>query len=499
MTKGRSCAEPPNGALREGPEQKDGNDMIAELKIKRLTAAEIASATGGRLVGADVERSVSSIAYDSREVTENCLFCATKGERADGHDYIKTAIDSGAAVILAERIPDGVSTDDASFVLVDDTVAALGALAGYYRDLSDAVAVGVTGSVGKTTTKDFIASVLSVRYKTLKTEGNHNNEIGFPMTLFGLAPETERAVLEMGMSSRGEISFMTRLAHPKYAVITNIGTSHIASLGSRENICLAKYEIAEGMDENGVLVLNGDEPLLTEYKGKVAPQRKYVGIYNKNADCKAVNIRTRENGMTFDVLYDGNAAVNVEIPVLGRHNVYNALFAWEIGSLCGMRDDEIRRGLLSFEGTKMRQKIYSIGRITVIEDCYNAAPESMRAAIDVLITKASASGGAPCALLGDMLELGENTRLLHDQLGQYAAQMKVARLYCYGEMADTVAEAAIKKGVRADDVYVARDTSDPAHMAKMIASSVKDGDVLLVKASRGIAAERVIEELKKLI
>ena len=475
--------------------------MISELKIKHLTAREIASAAGGRLVcrPGDDDRAVCGVSYDSREVTAGCLFCATRGERVDGHDYIKAASEHGASVILAERIPDGVTTDDAAFVLVDDTVAALGKLSGYYRDLSGAVAVGVTGSVGKTTTKDFTASVLSVKYKTLKTEGNHNNEIGFPMTLFELERDTQRAVLEMGMSSRGEISFMTRLAHPKYALITNIGTSHIANLGSRENICLAKFEIAEGMDEDGVLVLNGDEPLLTEYRGDVAPQRKYIGIYNKNADCKAVNIRTRENGMTFDIIYDGSVAVNVEIPVLGRHNVYNALFAWTIGSLNGMREDEIRRGLLSFEGTTMRQKIYPLGNITVIEDCYNASPESMRAAIDVLVTKASASGGAPCALLGDMLELGENMRLLHDQLGQYAAQMKVARLYCFGEMADTVAEAAIKKGVRADDVYVARDTSDPARMARMIVSSIKDGDVLLVKASRGIAAERVIEELKKLI
>lgn len=475
--------------------------MKAKLKLKSLTPDEIAKAVGGELFtygkGAG---DVTSVVYDSREVMDGCLFCAVSGERSDGHDYIKDVVESGAAAVLASRIPDGAETfGDYSLILVDDTVASLGHLAGYYRQFSRAKAVGVTGSVGKTTTKDFVASVLSESFKTLKTEGNHNNEIGFPMTLFGIEPDCEVAVLEMGMSARGEISFMSNIAKPDVGVITNIGTSHIASLGSRENISLAKLEMVDGMSEDGVLIINGDEPLLTEYKGEIKPEKKLMGIYNKNADYKAVNIRTEQSGMTFDVLYDGKVAVNVSIPVLGRHNVYNALMAWAVGCTFGMTESAIRQGLADFVGTEMRQKIYNIGKITVIEDCYNAAPESMRAAIEVLVSKAKTSGGTPCALLGDMLELGENTRLMHDQLGQFAGQMKIERLYCYGEMAETVAEAAIKKGVRADDVYVAKDTSRPDVMAKMIAESIREGDVLLVKASRGVAAERVIEELRKII
>jgi UDP-N-acetylmuramoyl-tripeptide--D-alanyl-D-alanine ligase len=476
--------------------------MKANLKLKALEPYEIANAVGGKLYtyGNGAARSVTNIVYDSREVSDGSLFCAIKGERVDGHDYIKQVVEGGAAVVLAESIPDGAEDwGDYSIVLTDNSVEALGLLAGYYRTFSSAKTVGVTGSVGKTTTKDFIASVLSASFKTMKTEGNHNNEVGFPMTLFSLTPECEVAVLEMGMSARGEISFMTRLAKPDVAVITNIGTSHIASLGSRENISLAKLEIAEGMSGDGVLIMNGDEPLLTEYKGEIAPERKYIGVYNKNADYKAVNIRMEVGGMTFDVLYDKRAAVNVEIPVLGRHNVYNALAAWAVGTTFGMTEADIRHGLLSFEGTEMRQKIYQLGKITVIEDCYNAAPESMRAAIEVLAAKAKTSGGAPCALLGDMLELGEDSRLMHDQLGQFAAQMKLERLYCYGEMADTVAEAAVKKGIRAENVYVSADITKPEHMAGMIASSIRDGDVLLVKASRGVAAEKVLEELKKLI
>ena len=475
--------------------------MKAELKLKTLLPEEIAGAVGGTLHtfgkgGAEV----TNITYDSRDASAGSLFCAIKGERADGHDYIKDVAARGASVVLADRIPEGAeSFGDYSLILTDDTVAALGRLSGYYRTFSKAKTVGVTGSVGKTTTKDFVASVLGASFKTMKTVGNHNNEIGFPMTLFGLEPECEVAVLEMGMSARGEISFMTRLAKPDAAVITNIGTSHIASLGSRENICRAKMEIAEGMSSDGVLIINGDEPLLTEYPGQVAPEKKCIGIYNKNADFKAVNIRTGDSSMTFDILYGGRAAVNVEIPVLGRHNVYNALAAWAVGTLFGMSESDIRRGLLSFEGTAMRQKIYDLGNITVIEDCYNAAPESMRAALEVLVSKAASCGGKPCALLGDMLELGENSRLMHDQLGQFAAQMKVERLYCYGEMADTVAEAAIKKGIRAENVFVCKDARAPKRMAKMIAGSVAEGDILLVKASRGVAAEKVLDELKKLI
>ena len=475
--------------------------MKAELKLKTLTPSEIAEAAGGKLYdygrgGGDV----TNVVYDSRDVSEGSLFCAIKGERADGHDYIKDVVKNGACAVIAERIPEGAETfGDFSLILVDDSVAGLGRLSGYYRTFSGAKTVGVTGSVGKTTTKDFIASVLGASFRTMKTQGNHNNEIGFPMTLFGIEPDCEVAVLEMGMSARGEISFMTKLARPDAAVITNIGTSHIASLGSRENICFAKMEIAEGMSAEGVLLINGDEPLLTEYSEPVAPRKKSIGIYNKNADYKAVNIRTGDSSMTFDILYGGRAAVNVEIPVLGRHNVYNALAAWAIGTLFGMSENDIRRGLMSFEGTEMRQKIYELGKITVIEDCYNAAPESMRAALEVLVSKAAVCGGRPCALLGDMLELGEDSRLLHDQLGQFAAQIKVERLYCYGEMADTVAEAAIKKGIRAENVYVFKDMTAPQRMAEMIAGSVGEGDILLVKASRGVAAEKVLEELKKLI
>ena len=471
--------------------------MKSELKIRALSPSEIAEAVGGRLVvygkGA---REVTNVTYDSRDVTEGSLFCAVKGERTDGHLYLADVVKNGAACVLVNKEPDDVKGDFCA-VVTDDTVKALGLLAGYYRSLSDATVIGVTGSVGKTTTKDFIASVTSEDFVTLKTEGNHNNEIGLPMTLFALTPECQVAVVEMGMSAMGEISFMTRLARPKIGVITNIGTSHIASLGSRENICKAKLEIAEGIPEDGVLFINADEPLLASRSGEFGFSVEGFGVYSRNAGYKAMNIRATEDGTVFDIVHSNNALINVDIPALGRHNVYNALAAFAVGTALGMDEVSIRRGLKKFKSTGMRQKIYEMDGVTVIEDCYNASPESMRAAIEVLVSKAKNSGGEPCALLGDMLELGDSSRLMHVKLGTYAAQMNVKKLYCYGDMAQTVAEAAVKNGVRAENIYVSSDLSRPDVMAEMIRGSIEKGDVLLVKASRGVAAEKVLREMEK--
>lgn len=476
--------------------------MKAALTLKHLTVEEIARAVGGHVevYGKGAASDVTNIVYDSRDAETGSLFCAVKGQRVDGHSYIAKTVASGAVAVIASFIPEDAKTcGDFTAIIVEDTVNALGLLSGYYRSFSKAKVVAVTGSVGKTTTKDFIASVTGVAFNTMKTEGNHNNEIGLPMTLFSITPEVEVAVLEMGMSDRGEISFMTKLAKPDVAVVTNIGVSHIANLGSRENICLAKLEIVDGMKEDGLLILNGDEALLTEKSETLVPRPKYVGIYNRNADLKAMNIRVGSDKTLFDILCGGSAAINVEIPVLGRHNVYNAMVAYYIGSYLGMSESQIRKGLLAFVGTDMRQKIYTLGDITVIEDCYNASPESMRAALDVLVAKSKSETGVSCALLGDMLELGETSRLMHDQLGAYAAQTKVTRLYCYGDMAEVVAESAIRKGVRAENVYVCGDINKPYVMAHMIHHSIKSGDTLLVKASRGVAAEKVIFELKKLM
>lgn len=474
--------------------------MSVELKIKNLTAEEIAKVCRAELIkiGSPASEIVERISHDSREGGDKTLFCAIVGEKYDGHDFIADAVSTGSQVVLLSSLPESTDGLDFYAIRVEDTVKALGTLAAYYKDFSDATFVAVTGSVGKTTTKEFISAVASASFKTHKTKGNYNNEIGLPLTLFDLSPDDKVSVIEMGMSARGEIEYMSKLVRPDIAVITNIGTSHLAALGTRENICAAKLEIVSGLKKDGSLMLNADEPLLFATRGHVEPEPEFVSVYNRFGDYRAVNIRYLENGIMYDLIYNNKAVTNVEIPALGRHNVYNSLIAYAVGVKLGMTDDMIRRGLLTFVSTDKRQNIYDVGGITVIDDCYNASPESMRAAIDVLTSIASRRGVKPCALLGDMLELGEYSRLMHDQLGQYAAQMKVQKLYCYGAMADIVAEAAIKKGVRADNVYVSLDSDNPTEMAKMINSSMQSGDVLLVKASRAVSAERVIEALKKI-
>lgn len=474
--------------------------MSVELKIKNLTAEEIAKVCRAELIkiGSPASEIVERISHDSREGGDKTLFCAIVGEKYDGHDFIADAVSTGSQVVLISSLPESTDGLDFYAIRVEDTVKALGTLAAYYKDFSDATFVAVTGSVGKTTTKEFISAVASASFKTHKTKGNYNNEIGLPLTLFDLSPDDKVSVIEMGMSARGEIEYMSKLVRPDIAVITNIGTSHLAALGTRENICAAKLEIVSGLKKDGSLMLNADEPLLFATRGHVEPEPEFVSVYNRFGDYRAVNIRYLENGIMYDLIYNNKAVTNVEIPALGRHNVYNSLIAYAVGVKLGMTDDMIRRGLLTFVSTDKRQNIYDVGGITVIDDCYNASPESMRAAIDVLTSIASRRGVKPCALLGDMLELGEYSRLMHDQLGQYAAQMKVQKLYCYGAMADIVAEAAIKKGVRADNVYVSLDSDNPTEMAKMINSSMQSGDVLLVKASRAVSAERVIEALKKI-
>jgi len=472
--------------------------MKSELKITSYTPLEIAQITGGRLVlPGNADARVTSVCTDSREVAPGTLFCAIRGERTDGHKYIPQAAASGAACVLAEELPEDARDCGCAVVLVPDTVYAVGTLAGEYRTRSSARVIAVTGSVGKTTTKEFIAAVASASFATHKTDGNHNNDLGMAMTLFELSPEHEVSVLEMGMSGLGEIERMSQLAKPDIALVTNIGTSHLASLGTRENICRAKLEITAGMSAQGVLLLNADEPLLYERADSLVPRVKMVSVQSHHGEYRAVNIRVLEDGMMFDMICRDQALTNIRIPTLGRHNVYNALCAYAVGVLLGMSEENIRAGLGRFRGADMRQKIYEMGDITVIEDCYNASPESMRAALDVLATVCQKKNGKPAALLGDMLELGEYSRLMHHQLGQYAAQSRVQKLFCYGMMADEVAEAAIKNGIRAENVFVSLDVNAPDTMADMIRSTLEPGDVLLVKASRGVAAERVLACLQK--
>ncbi len=469
--------------------------------FRPVTAEYVASVTKGAVkpISGGYGGEAATFSTDSRHIDWQCMFAAITGEKFDGHDFIGAAISIGARIIIAERIPDGMGKFDfgVDIVLVDNTVRALGRLASAFIKESGAHTVAVTGSVGKTTTKEFIAACLSAKYRVHKTDGNKNNDIGLPLTALGMEAGTEYAVFECGMSAFGEIEYLSGIVEPELAVITNIGSSHIEKLGSRENIARAKLEIVSGMKPGGTLLINADEPLLYGVKDSFPGIRvKTAALHNRFADYRAVNIRRVGTGTVFDLIYEGKVSTNIEIPTLGVHNVYDALYAFAVGILSGLTEAEIRSGLKEFKNASMRQRIYDLGGITVIEDCYNASPESMRAGIDVLVSLARDKGGRPAALLGDMRELGEYSRLMHDQLGVHAARAGVKVLFTYGQLAESIAVAAIGNGIRAENVYVNLDCTDPATTGEMVLGALVPGDVLLVKASRAVAAEAVLDYIK---
>ena len=457
------------------------------------TVEEIASLCGGKVFG-DGSREVSSVCTDSREACDGAMFIAIVAERVDGHNFIKSVAASGAACALCSRIPD--ESGDLPLILVEDTVKALGRLGHNYSQNCRARRIGVTGSVGKTTTKEFIASVLATAGKVWKTEGNFNSTVGLPMSLLTLPADADFAVLEMGMTGPGEIKLLSDIAEPEIGVITTIGTAHMELLGSRENIAAAKLEIKSSLAENGQLLLCGNEPLL-ENEWKKDDRVHYFSTDDKTSDYLAYNINSDESGMTFDASCRGKMIYDLEIPAVGKHNVAAALAGVAVGSMVGIDAERIRRGLAAFRSVGFRQQMTDVGGIKIITDCYNASPESMRAAASVLSTVASHRNGKKIALLGDMLELGERSPELHFAAGVAFAEAGADMIVSFGERAEKIADGfASVKGE--SNVKRFADRSDALAPAKALFEILKPGDTFILKASRLIAAERVAEELKKM-
>ncbi len=446
--------------------------------MENMQLRQIAGAVGAQC---DVDCPITDIVTDTSQVIPGSVFVALKGERFDGHDFIPQAVKAGAAAVLSEKQMDvGVPV-----LVVESTRKALVELARYYRGLFHTFVVGVTGSVGKTSTKDMICAVLQMKGKTLKTLGNLNNDIGLPKTLFRLDSSYKNAVIEMGMSHKGEISVLTRAARPNVGVITNIGVSHIENLGSQENILKAKLEITEGMSSNAPLVLNADDKLLAEVYNQVERDIIYYGIDSGTADVQAVNITEQDGQTMFGVRFYGKM-VSAMIPVLGRHNVYNALAAFSVGLAAGMSPEDIVAGLRNYEPTAMRQNILHLENdMTVIVDCYNASPDSMKASLSVL---AGIPAKRRVAVLGDMLELGDYSEEMHRKVGQYAVENHADALFCYGDHAADMLEGAKSAGY----IY-SRSFTDKTEMAEYLKLWLKPGDAVLYKGSRGMKMEDVIE------
>lgn len=423
----------------------------------------------------------SFAAVDSRKMKNGGLFFAVKGERVDGHEYISAAFKNGAVAAITEK-----ESDMEGVITVPSTLEALKAIAKHYRSLFSVFTVGVTGSVGKTSTKEMIYSVLSQKDKTLKTLGNHNNEIGLPLTVLELNSSYRNAVFEMGMSDFGEISELSKICTPSVGVITNIGVSHMETLKSRENIMKAKLEITDGMPLDAPLILNADDDMLQTANEYTDFSIIKYGIDNPT-DVTATSIVQVENETRFTISFYGRK-VNTVIPTIGKHNVYNALAAFCVGLVAEIDVEKILYGLTIYQNAEMRQSFKTVNGITVIEDCYNASPDSMAAAIDV-ITNIKCKGKRVC-VFGDMLELGEMSAQFHLEVGRMVARKDINVLLCFGEEALEIKRGAMMVGMK--NVF---HFTDKAELAKKLADILEPDDVVIFKASRGMALEGVISAL----
>ncbi len=452
---------------------------LGENNMEMLRLSEIAAAVGA---SAPLEAEITEVCTDTRNMPEGCLFLALKGAHFDGHSFAKRAVENGAVAVVVEY-----EIEDCPCIVVPSTGMALLQIAAYYRKKFSPVLVGVTGSVGKTTTKEMIALVLSAAYETLKTQGNLNNEIGLPKTLMELNSKHEAAVIEMGMSNFGEIHRLSCTTQPTIGVITNIGFSHIENLKSQEGILQAKMEILDGMEEDAPLVVNGDDPMLWPLKEQLNRPVYTYGIDNEQADVRAINIQAEDNRTSFTVLDHGKESCQVTLPCVGLHNVLDSLAAYCVGILANVQPLQIAEALGKYKSVGFRQNIEQHGPYTLIVDCYNASPDSMRAALHVL--KEMKSSGRKAAVLGDMLELGDLSRKLHEIVGDMTLASSADQIFCYGEQAQYIAKTASEGGA---SVF---HTEDKTELCSAIRAYLRPGDLLLFKASRGMHLEDCIKEI----
>ncbi len=465
--------------------------------MEGLYLNEIARAINGTLINCtNYDLSVKGVSTDSREELIGKLFVPLKGESFDGHSFIEEAFKKGAVCSLCET---GASQSANPLILVESTHKALKDLAEYYRGLFKAKVIAITGSVGKTTTKDMIASVLSQKYICLKTEGNFNNEIGLPLTMFRLEKETEVAVIEMGMNNFNEIQALSKIARPDIAMITNIGYAHIENLKSREGILKAKCEIFDFLRSNGEIIINGDDDMLSTlayerqlvfgYKLAMPQEKGYWRRCKEKSgyDFFATDIKVNNLSNTQCKIHTNKGeAFEVTIPIPGMHMVYTALAATAVGMLLGLTCDEIKAGIMDFRPSKNRMEIVKQRNLTIINDAYNASPDSMMAAINVL----SEQQGRKIAILGDMKELGKFSQSLHFDLGRYIKDKGLTSVYCIGSQAFYIYKALEQPSV----VYY----NDETEFLEELPNFASLGDTtVLVKASRAMRFEKIVKAIQE--
>ncbi|WP_304507261.1 UDP-N-acetylmuramoyl-tripeptide--D-alanyl-D-alanine ligase [Anaerotignum sp.] len=458
--------------------------------MKKMTIREIIQATDAKVIAVDeldeiLEKNISHITQDSREVNKDSLFFAIQGERLDGHQFVAECFEKGVAACLSSKV---IAPKKGSvLLLVPDVKKALLKLAAHYRNKFKIPFIGITGSVGKTTTKDMVASVLAQKYDVLWTQGNYNNDIGVPLTLFRLEDHHQIAVIEMGMNHFGEIHALAEVVRPQLGLISNVGVAHIEYLGSREGILKAKCEMFDFMPQDGVAILNADNDMLVTLDEKLHQKLRWFGVENKK-DVYAENLELLGMEKTKCCVHTPAGSFDVLVPMPGEHMVLNALSAVAVGLEMGLTLEEMKAGIENFVPTKNRMNIMKLDNgTTVLNDVYNANPVSMKASLDILAN----ADGRKVAILGFMGELGEYATEMHEEVGVYAAEKGVELLFCIGKFSEYMEQGAKNKGIKEIHRYDSQEDFWN-HGLELL----NKGDSILVKASRSMALEKTVEKIQ---
>ena len=452
--------------------------------MKHMSLHEITKACGGTYYGSEAlaSRDVTGVAIDSRKIEQGFLFVPIKGARVDGHNFIPQVMEAGALATLSEKPLGNVSFP---YILVDSAQQALKDLARHYRQALGIKVVGISGSVGKTSTKEMIASVLAQKYSVLKTAGNFNNEIGLPLTVFNIRDDHDVAVLEMGISDFGEMDRLASIAQPDICVITNIGYCHLEQLGDRSGVLRAKTEMFRHMKPDGDVILNGDDDMLIHAD---VPEHASLFFFGQSGSRDIYASEIEDLGLrgTACTIHLPIGELRAVIPIPGAHMVYNALAGAAVGMRLGLTLDEIKAGIEALRPVSGRNNIIETDHYMLIDDCYNANPVSMKASLDVL----SCALGRKVAILGDMFELGTNELEMHREVGAYAAEKQIDVVVCIGELAQKIAEGASSSKSEVYYFHTKQEFLD--HRSEIL----KDGDAVLIKASHGMEFPVIVEALK---
>ena len=457
--------------------------------MKNVTLRQLQKVTMGRLFHAagvmDVE--ISAIVSDSRKVRDDCLFICIKGAKADGHDFAQTVIENGALAVVSEKELPGF---EGPYLLVDSTFEATKAIAEYYREQLDVVFVGVTGSVGKTSTKEFIAEVLSKRYRVHKTQGNLNNEWGVPFTIFRIKEGTDVAVIEMGINHFGEMDRLAKMVKPDIVVMTNIGQSHLEFLGSRDGILKAKAEVFHYLSDDGKVILNGDDDKLSLIKSVKGIRPQLFGFGSQCDVCAENVVLHGIKGSSFDIVmrdHGGKLSMRINLPVPGKQMIYNALAAYLVAVNMDLSPIQIKQALEHISSTMAgRNNIVRTDRYTILDDCYNASPASVESAVDVL----KLTDGRKVAILGDMLELGEDTEKFHYQVGKYVAEAGIDLIICVGPISEKM-----QLGAKLSTDNEVRHFINVDDCIRFLPDLLRRGDNILVKASHSMNFSKIVDFL----